>query len=192
MISFHKLSVNYFSLAIFKSVISRIKFPLSAQLHVQLWASGQAFHPESQGLHIWVTRRDMSGITEEPESSYPVTSMRITDKLIHLVTGGTKIVVLLKIAVYSTYKSRRQEVTVPPRKMWFNELSKEEPSSLGECQIKDRRRIQKGPTNTPHMRRTEDCLSPPLITSSSVNLWFSPSLLKFIYSYSVTQKIFIY
>lgn len=79
----------------------------------------------------------------ETESSYPITSMRTTDKFTHLVAGGTKLVVLLKFAVCSTYKSRRQEVTVPLRKMWFNELSKGAHSSLGECHIKDRRRIRK-------------------------------------------------
>ena len=53
MISFHKLNANYFSLASFKSVISIIKFSLSAELRVQAWGSGRGFHRESWGLHAW-------------------------------------------------------------------------------------------------------------------------------------------
>lgn len=68
MISFHKLDAKYSSLAIFKSVISIIKFSLSALLHVQAQGSERAFHPEPQSLHVWVTGRDKVGMTGDFES----------------------------------------------------------------------------------------------------------------------------
>lgn len=132
MILFHKLDANYSSLAIFKSLISTVKFSLSAWLHVQVWGWDGAFDPELWGLAHLGDVKGKSGVTEETLILlYPLTSMeRTTGKLPHLLTGSTENRSPAEVSSVWSYMSQAGSDR-PLQKCYPANYQRDHPSSLG-------------------------------------------------------------